>query len=364
MQKYKILHIYNQCVHTTIPLQSFLQIKNENFLKFILSWNQKDNDKELNFFRKKSNSKFYSLGFKHRNLLIVLIQYYKYLKIIEPDLIHLHHSYSSFFGSLIGKFFKIKIILTIHSDYSKYSLHNKILFWGSMLLSNKIIANSKNTFYSIPKVFRKKTIIIYNGVELNKIRKIKYNFENKKDFIICSVARLVKLKDIDIVIKAFNLLQKKYDNVKLYIIGDGPERENLERISNEYLNNSIFFTGKIKREEVYKIIKNADIFCSASKWEGFGNAVVEAMATNIAIVSSMIPVSKEVVGEDNALYFEVGNYQELFLQIEQLYLNKDLREELANRAFEKSKEFSIQKNIEENIKLYENLLNNKKISGN
>jgi len=357
MQKYKILHIYNQCVNTTIPLQAFLKLQDESIIKFMLSWNQELDDKNIQNLTQKS---FFckGLGFKKNGLVSVLVEYYKYLRKEKPDLIHVHHSYSAFFGALAGSLMNKKIVLTIHSDYAKYSLLNKVLFWFSMLFSDKIIANSKNTLDSLPKQFNKKSIVIYNGVDITEIINTQYETTHiDNDFVIVTVARLVKLKDIKILIKAFKLLSDKYENVKLYIIGDGVERKNLEELSESLnLTNKIDFKGKLQRGEVYFFLKEADVFCSASKWEGFGNAIVEAMAAKVAIISSEIPVSKEVIGDKNALYFEVGNHEKLFRQLEKLYLNDKLRKELAEKSFLKAQEFSLERNIEEHIKLYKDLL--------
>lgn len=95
---------------------------------------------------------------------------------------------------------------------------------------------------------------------------------------ILSVSNLKKTKGIDLNIRAVSALRNKYPDLKYYIIGDGQERRNLEKLTNELgLEENVIFLGQQDHSEVMKKMAKADIFCLPSWQEGFGVVYIEAM---------------------------------------------------------------------------------------
>jgi glycosyltransferase involved in cell wall biosynthesis len=122
-------------------------------------------------------------------------------------------------------------------------------------------------------------------------------------------------KGIDLLIEAFNLFSQKNQEWCLDIVGEGKEENTFRDLIVRYhLENRITihsFTNNI--QEYYS---NAQIYVLSSRWEGMPLVLVEAMAHGLPIVTSDLPVSKEIMG-DFGIYFENGNIEDLALKLEE-----------------------------------------------
>lgn len=129
-----------------------------------------------------------------------------------------------------------------------------------------------------------------------------------------AVGRLSHLhKGFDLLIEAFHIFSIKDQEWVLDIVGEGPEEAMLRKIITGYgLEQRVFihpFTNRI--QDYYS---QAQVYVLSSRWEGFGLVLVEAMAHGLPVVSSDLPTSREIMG-DKALYFDVGNVNQLAQQL-------------------------------------------------
>jgi glycosyltransferase involved in cell wall biosynthesis len=130
-----------------------------------------------------------------------------------------------------------------------------------------------------------------------------------------TVGRFTPLhKGIDLLIEAFNLFAQKNNGWKLDIVGEGTEEKTFRKLIAKYqLEDRITihpFTNHI--QEYYS---EAQVYVLSSRWEGMPLVLVEAMAHGLPIVSSDLPVSKEILGRFG-LFFENGNVEELSQRLE------------------------------------------------
>ena len=141
--------------------------------------------------------------------------------------------------------------------------------------------------------------VIYNPVvNSNLAEKIKYDVEH--DFfnagvpVIISVGRLAPAKNFSLLVEAFGALSKNFD-ARLIIIGDGPEKEKLiSQVKESGLEDKIFLAGKIMNP--YPWLKKSSVYVLTSLFEGLPNALIEAMACGVQLVSVDCPGgSKEVL---------------------------------------------------------------------
>ena len=142
-------------------------------------------------------------------------------------------------------------------------------FYSSQRL-DYIISNSNFTSKRIKKYWGLESEVIHPPVDIKR-----FNYKNSRGDFYISLNRLVPNKRIDLLIKAFNKL-----NLPLIIIGDGPERIKLEKISN----SNIKFLGKISDREVENYMSRCKAFVYAGI-EDFGIAPVEAMASGAPIIA-------------------------------------------------------------------------------
>lgn len=186
---------------------------------------------------------------------------------------------------------------------------------------------------------------IYNFIDIDKIlEKANKNMEIEKDRRLLSenycvsIGRLAEPKDYLTTIKAFEILKKQGINEKLYIIGDGPDKDKLKKIiKDKNLENQVFLLGM--KENPYIWLKNADIFIHSSKLEGFSMVLLEALACETVIISSKCRTGvKEILDLGVGEGFEIGDSEKLSKLIdESLKLSKKNLEEKYIDKMEKNK---------------------------
>ena len=112
-----------------------------------------------------------------------------------------------------------------------------------------------------------------------------------------TVARLEPQKGIPFLIEAMELLQSSGVDAELWIVGDGPDRPELEAMVNASpgLRDSVKFLGR--RDDVPGILSQLDIFVLPSLWEGLPNAVMEAMAARLPVVATNVDGTPELVND-------------------------------------------------------------------
>lgn len=182
------------------------------------------------------------------------------------------------------------------------------------------------------------------------------------------LGRIDEGKDYLTAIKAFKLLKTQGLQEKLYIIGDGEKREELEKIvRNERLEDIIIFKGRM--DNPYPFLNNASIFIHTSKSEGFGLVLVEAGICNIPIISSNYKCgAKEILNNGkNGILFEVGDFEKLANEVKGLLENKIKQEEMIKNFNKDINRFTMKKVLEEYKKIIdeegkenENINNNSK----
>ncbi len=125
--------------------------------------------------------------------------------------------------------------------------------------------------------------VVPNGVDFQKIEKVKPDSE---EFDVIYVGRLISHKNVDVLLKALSKLKQEIPDIKCGIIGDGPEKENLIKLSkNLGLDNNVTFFGFVEREEdVYSYMKSSKIFVLPSTREGFPNTILEANSCGLPAV--------------------------------------------------------------------------------
>jgi len=167
-------------------------------------------------------------------------------------------------------------------------------------------------------------------------------------------------KSIDIVIMAFNEVIKKNPVTKLMIIGDGPERDNLEKlVSKLNIQDNVIFTGFLQKEELVNALLATDIFLTASKTENMPVAVMEGMAAGLPIVAVDALGTPEIVKDGvNGFLTQPDDYMEMAEKTLQLLKDEETSRKFAKASIEFSSNFS-QENMGKALeKIYLKLLSN------
>ena len=195
-------------------------------------------------------------------------------------------------AKVFGENFKARLKLKV--DKKIYSKYDKIVFVSQ---DNK---NSFNKLYgTIPNLSQKEEVI-YNYIDKDRIiekskAKIGQEYIDKSCPSIITVARLVEQKAIDRLINVHKRLIDDGIFHNIYVIGDGPEKENLLKQVKE-LNVEDTFKLMGKRENPYPYIKRADYFALLSKFEGYGMVIDEAKILNKKIIITDTAAKEAVKG--------------------------------------------------------------------
>ena len=198
--------------------------------------------------------------------------------------------------------------------------------------------------------FKNKIEIINNGV---LIPEENTNIFTNDQINITIVSRLVSHKNIEKIIKAISDLNSPLIN--LNIIGDGPELNQLQKISLESNNkDNIIFHGKLNRDDINHIFLKSDIYIQASNYEGLPHSLLEAMSYGIPVLCTPVGECKEILGnEDRGYILDLPvSKNNIKSKISQIIGEKDI----ANKKGERGKDFINEKyNLTNSFNLYKNL---------
>ena len=179
-----------------------------------------------------------------------------------------------------NKKYKIIVRDAIHLFFYNKRIQNVLQKLFPQLVDYFVVSSdeSMNVYKSF---FKKdvKMIKIYNPLGITPI--VKYNYDSKK---IVTIGRLDSQKGYDNVIKAFSIISKDNPDWKLEIYGSGPEKSKIEKlISNLKLENNVNLLDKTR--DVVKVLNNSSMYVMSSRYEGYANMLVEAMACGIPSIS-------------------------------------------------------------------------------
>jgi glycosyltransferase involved in cell wall biosynthesis len=284
------------------------------------------------------------------------IKIYEYAHKINFDIIHCHGYKANILSGLLPfRYRKIPYIITLHG-WTSTNIFSKMWFYEMfdavmVKRANHVVAVSKAMGENLKLKYLNITpTVIHNGIsEIYKyyIENKDYNLNNvfdKKDLKIISIGRLSKEKGFCTLLKSLQYIKTKLnDHVRLFIVGEGPEKFNLIKLSQEYgIRDNVFFPGYI--DNACKMLKYFDIFVMSSITEGMPITLLEAMRDGMPIVATSVGgIPEALEGGKCGILVPPGNELELAKSIVQLYENNLLREDLSKNAkIRFQKEFTVE----------------------
>lgn len=255
-------------------------------------------------------------------------------------------------GYIIGRLFSIPNVLSLHGgdiyDPSKKSSPHKSFFFRIAIRfilnhATRVVAQSSNTRGNAITYYKpKKEIGIiplpFHPPVIPKTKRSELSFD-KNDFVIVTCGRAVKRKAYDVLIHA--LFEIKNPRVKLAILGDGPEKKNLEDLANYLgLHDRVRFMGFVSEEEKFAFMNVSDLFALTSLHEGFGIVFMEAMFCGKPIVCTNHGGQTDFLfHEQNALLLDVGDIKSCAAYISRFMSDKKLYARCAAENKRKIRDF-------------------------
>lgn len=176
--------------------------------------------------------------------------------------------------------------------------------------------------------------------------------EKEKDPTFIFVGRLKKAKLPDHAIKAFRIVKKKIPNAKLWIVGNGYYRNELENITCD----GVTFFGRVNNEEKLRLMSRAWAILVPGIREGWGLIVTEANAMGTPAIGYDVEGLRDSINNsENGVL--VGGYEEMAYESIKFILNRELRERLNINSLEYSRLFSWDKSANEILNILGNIIN-------
>ncbi len=280
------------------------------------------------------------------------------------DITHVHHPFVS--GTLAMRYCSPRNIPIVFTNHTRYDLMTQAYI---PLLPESIGDAALKAYLSpfyracdlviVPSLSMRQILVdhfgleapvevIPNGVDLalyhEKIQPIdrtQYGFA--QDDVICIyVGRLSPEKNLSLLLRAFYGVAMTYDHVRLLLVGEGPERENLETlIKHMGISTKVFFTGLVDYKQIPAYLTSSDIFVTPSSAETFGLSTVEAMAAGLPVLGIDAPGTQDIIEDGVTGLMTTDDLSVFTAKLIFLSTNHELRREMGLRARRESEKYDI-----------------------
>ena len=275
------------------------------------------------------------------------------IKELKPDVVHCHNFYFAAFCTL-----------TFLSGPKFFYTHHNIKIKASpkifKLLDRKMhayigICNACSD--KIEKHTSRPVIKIQNGANMDRFYPLDHKFRLKRseeNIAILYVGNLSSQKNISLLIRGFSIIKSSLarGDIELHIVGDGPERLQLERFCLRIgVKNSVTFHGR--KPNVFKYLQGADIFALSSFWEGLPISLIEASLCGLPTITTNVGGCAEIGHEvGNAVVVDSFAPNEYADKLHRLVTDNEFRSALALNARKFSGYYRIERVVREHLKVY------------
>lgn len=296
------------------------------------------------------------------------------LQQLKPAILHTHLFRGDIYGPPIGALAGVPVrISTVHNVEDRFRKRVFCpLFRFSYLFDHCIIAISDAVASALQRLV---------CVPPSKIRRIYYGFDARArwqgesvqnlrsefgftsdDLVIGNIGRIGVQKGHSYLIEAVNIVRRELPNVKLLIVGtpepDGTYEKLRSMVAQLGLKAHVVFTGY--RDDIGSVLVTIDIFALPSLWEGFGLVLLEAMSMKKPIIASCVDSIPEIVQDGvQGILVPPRDVEALAQAILYLARSPELRTRMGTAGSRRVEQFSVQRMVDETVKLYDSLLSNR-----
>lgn len=242
----------------------------------------------------------------------------------------------------------------VETDLDKFSLESKNYSWpvkGFKKIQTIVAGRAKQVI--VPSQYLKKIVsnwgvvpekikVIYNAFEIDNQQIKNLTIKTEKQSIIFSAGRLVPWKGFSTLISIIPRLLLKEPRLQLVIAGDGPDYQFLkEQIKQLNLGANVKLLGRLSQVDLFQQLVEAKVFVLNTAYEGFSHQLLEVMALEVPIISTMVGGNPELISSgENGLLVPYDDKTALIEAIEQLLFDPVLNQNLVNGAKSRVMTFS------------------------
>jgi glycosyltransferase involved in cell wall biosynthesis len=248
------------------------------------------------------------------NDLIASFRLYRHLRKNRYDLVHTHTSKAGIVGRIAARFAGVKCIVHTphgHIFYGYFSRTITRIFifaeWLTMRWTDALITltqHEKDDYLKVGIGPAERIHPIFSGIDLGPFlsagderERLRAEFGlNESHFILGTVARLVEVKNHQLIVRAAHHLKQYQDSLRFLFVGDGELHQELQRmVADDGLEKMFIFAGW--RRDIAALLSAFDVFVMVSRNEGMGRAFVEAQAAGLPVIGTAVGGVPEVLVE-------------------------------------------------------------------
>lgn len=286
----------------------------------------------------------------------------KLYKSFDPDIVHAHYASSyGLLGALMG--FRIFLISVWGSDvyvFPKQGVVFKKFLKFSLKKADHIFSTSPDMARETMLYTSKTPTVIPFGVNTAAFKRTA-QVQNDNSLHFATAKSLRPVYNIPVVISAFKKIVEECKDAYLHIAGDGPQMQKCVEMAGDLINDRIYFCGALAHDEMPHFFQNKDVLINIPDSESFGVSVLEASASELAIIATDKGGLKEVVLKDETGVLISGPGEEELIAAMKLFIqNVGLSVDMgrAGRAFV-IENYPWQKSVDLQFSAYEEVLRSK-----
>lgn len=301
------------------------------------------------------------------NLLAVVWKFASLINKFKPDLLVTYLIHADLFGRIIGRLMGIRnIVSSQRGFYVNWKFLRVFDKWTSFLVKKYFVQTefARMVLMNRMKLSEDKFSVIPNAINIDEYGFELDKYKKKEELglpcdnlnVVC-VSSLKPEKGYEELLEAFENVFNENRKINLLLVGAGTEKQKyLKQINGYSSRENIFFLGN--RNDVKEILKISDIFVLGTYSEGMSNAILEAMASKVVVITTNIEVNRELI-EDNVSGFlvPVRDSKAIGDKIKLLLDDKNKRVVFAENAYKKVLEhFELKRVINLLKKNYEGII--------
>jgi 1,2-diacylglycerol 3-alpha-glucosyltransferase len=285
------------------------------------------------------------------------------------DVVHVHHPFLS--GSLARLYCQPRRIPIVFTNHTRYDLYSRAylppmadtLGLAAIKAYLPAFCHACDLVISPSPGMRDVLVefgvdapikVVPNGVDLNRFRKQIQPVERQQlgladgDIVLIYVGRMGPEKNLPFLLRSFSGTVQAYDNARLLLIGDGPEREIMEDlVERSEISRAVRFLGAVSYEKIPAYLAMADAFVTASVTEVHPLTVIEAMAASLPVLGIRSPGIADMVHEgETGLLVGEEDLASFTAKMVRMVRENELRKEMGEKACIASEAYAIERTTE------------------
>ncbi len=296
------------------------------------------------------------------------------------DIVHVHHPFIS--GTLALRYCKPRGIPIVFTNHTRYDLYAQVYIpilpdiVGETIIQaylpqfcrscDLVIAPSEGLRQVLLHIGVDAAMeVIPNGVDLEPFEKITYREERSSlgfqpdQVILVYVGRLGPEKNLPFLLRSFAGAAAAFNNVRLLIIGDGPERDNLQDLVHTMkIDEKVHFTGLVPYKLLPGFLASADAFVTASITEVHPLSVIEAMAAGLPVLGIVSPGIGDTILDGETGFLASNDLANFTAKMARLITDRDLCRRMGVQARQAAKAYDIKITTQFMLEMYTRLVQN------